>query len=70
MTVELSNGKQYELTVAGTVHDLNAFPGTMVPLPTGYVSLQTLEWLGFPGGYNQLNIVTKDKITDTTRLER
>ena len=68
VTVELSNGKKYDLTIAGTVHDLNAFPGNMVPLPTAYVSLQTLEWLGFPGQCNQINIVTKEKITSIPEL--
>lgn len=68
VTVELSNGKQYNLTISGTVHDLNAFPGNMVPLPTAYVSLSTLEWLGFSGECNQINIVTKDNITSIPQL--
>ncbi len=68
--VELSSGKQYELNIAGTAHDLNAFPGNMVPLPTAYVSLQTLEWLGFPGQGNQINIVTKQNITSVPELEK
>jgi putative ABC transport system permease protein len=59
LTVEVSSGRKYELTITGTVHDLNAFPGNMVPLPTGYVSMQTLAWLGFSDQYNQMNIVTK-----------
>jgi putative ABC transport system permease protein len=68
VTVELSNGKKYNLTITGTAHDLNAFPGTMVPLPTAYVSLPTLEWLGFPGQCNQISIVTKDNITEIPQL--
>jgi putative ABC transport system permease protein len=68
VTVELSNGKKYDLTITGTVHDLNAFPGNMVPLPTAYVSLQTLEWMGFPDQCNQINIVTKDKVTAIPQL--
>jgi putative ABC transport system permease protein len=69
VTVELSSGKRYDLTISGTVHDLNAFPGTMVPLPTAYVSWQTLEYLGFSGQSNQINIVTKENITDIPSLE-
>lgn len=60
VTVELSSGKKYDLTVCGTAHDLNAFPGSMVPLPTAYVSGSTLEYLGFSGKSNQLNIIVKD----------
>ena len=65
--VELPNGKQYELIVAGTVHDLNAFPGTMIPMPTAYVSFPTLEWMGFPGDCNQIHIVSADRTLN--RLE-
>jgi putative ABC transport system permease protein len=68
--VELSNGKQYELLLAGTVHDLNAFPGNMAPLPTAFVSMQTLEWLGFPGQCNQINITTREKITAIPELDK
>jgi putative ABC transport system permease protein len=63
VTLELSNGRQYQPVITGTVHDLNAFPGTMIPLPTAYVSMQTLEWLGFSGQCNQINIVTKERTT-------
>ncbi len=70
LTVELSTGKQYELTIAGTAHDLNAFPGNMAPLPTAYVSWQTLEWLGFAGQPNQLNIVTAQKVSSIPDLEK
>ena len=64
LTVELSSGKQYELTITGTVHDLNAYPGNMVPLPTAYVSLADV-WNGWdiPVECNQIDITTKEKIT-------
>ncbi len=69
VTVELSNGKKYQLTIAGTAHDLNAFPGNMAPLPTAYVSWQTLEWLGFPGQSDQLNIVTTEKVSSIPEVQ-
>lgn len=68
VTVELSNGQKYDLDITGTMHDLNAFPGNMVPLPTAYVSFQTLAWMGFPGQSNEIDIVTKDKITSIPEL--
>jgi putative ABC transport system permease protein len=70
VTLELSNGKRYDLPIAGTVHDLNAYPGNMVPLPTAYVTWQTMEYLGFPGQPNQINIVTKENITSIPELEK
>jgi putative ABC transport system permease protein len=70
LKVELSSGKQYELLIAGTAHDLNAFPGNMVPLPTACISSQTAQWLGYSGRCNQINIVTKDSITSIPELEK
>jgi len=69
VTLETYTGRQYELPITGTVYDMKAFPGTMVPLPTAYVSLETLEWLGFSGKCNQLHIVTADKTTSIPELE-
>ncbi|MDD4859958.1 MAG: ABC transporter permease [Dehalococcoidales bacterium] len=67
--VETSDGKRHELTVVGTVHDLNALPANMFPMPTGYVSLETMEWLGLPGLCNQLNIIARDGNNDIPALE-
>ena len=69
VTLETSNGRSYELNISGTVHDLNAFPGSMVPLPTAFVSRQTLEWLGFSGQCNQIHITAVDS-TGIPALEK
>jgi putative ABC transport system permease protein len=68
--VELSNGKQYPVAITGTVHDLNAFPGNMVPLPSAYVSWETLEWLGFSGQYDRIEIVTREDITSIPQVQQ
>ncbi len=68
--VEMSNGRRFELKVAGTVHDINVFPANMFPQPTGYVSARTLEWLGFPSGYNQLNIMAENRDAELPELEK
>jgi len=67
--IEMPNGRRRELTVAGTVHDLNALPANMFPEPSGYVSIETLEWLGLSNFYNQLEIVTTDEYRTTEQLE-
>jgi putative ABC transport system permease protein len=67
--VETSDGKQHALTVVGTAHDLNAFPANMFPMPTGYVSLDTLEWLGLRGRCNQLNLLAREGNNDIPQLE-
>jgi len=52
--IELPNGEHRDLRFAGTVHDFNAIPATLFPQGTGYISMETLEWLGQPRLYTQL----------------
>jgi putative ABC transport system permease protein len=67
--IELSNGKQYELSAAGTVHDLKVPPASMSRQLNAYVTMKTLGWLGFGGTYNRLEIVAQDEFNNLARLE-
>ncbi len=67
--IEMSNGFIHHLNLAGTVHDLNALPATLYPQLTGYVSMKTLVWLGFPGTYNQLEIAAREEFDTVAKLE-
>ncbi|NIP55174.1 MAG: hypothetical protein GWN67_22330, partial [Phycisphaerae bacterium] len=70
VVIEISSGRQRELNVAGTVHDMNVWPANMFPQLSGYVSMETLGWLGLPGTYNQLEILTKAEFDNLAKLER
>jgi len=54
--VELANGQRFDLTYAGVIHDLNAIPGTFQNQLTGYVTLRTLDQLGFPAEFNTIHL--------------
>jgi putative ABC transport system permease protein len=56
--IETGDGKQHEMLLAGLAYD----PGKLPPLfsggaGVGYITFDTMEWLGQPRTYNQLNIV-------------
>ncbi|MEE8413377.1 MAG: FtsX-like permease family protein [Dehalococcoidales bacterium] len=70
IVIELSSGREYELTVVGTVHDLNVVPANLSPQLTGYVSMKTLDWLGLPSTYNRLEIVARDEFDTVAKLEK
>ncbi|MFC1954389.1 FtsX-like permease family protein [Chloroflexota bacterium] len=70
IVIELSSGRKYRLTVAGTVHDLNAIPSNLNPELTGYVSKKSLDWLGLPSTYNRLEIVAQDEFNTVAKLEK
>ncbi|MAS34096.1 MAG: hypothetical protein CL610_08815 [Anaerolineaceae bacterium] len=60
LTLEMVDGRQFTLSLGGTVHDLNTVPGTVQSQLTGYVSFRTLKRLGLPASYNQIQLRVDD----------
>ncbi len=54
MTVEAPNGKQRQMRMGGTVHDISQLPAFLNGSGYGYINFDTLEWLGEPRDYNQV----------------
>jgi putative ABC transport system permease protein len=67
--VELADGRERELTFAGTVYDVNAIPASFDPVATGYVSMRTLAQLGWGDNYNRLEIMTDKQLATIPELE-
>lgn len=71
--LELSDGKQREITVAGLVHEPNTFPATFRDQAIGYVNYETFEWLGGSRNFDELEIVVagdrmdREHVTDVAR---
>jgi len=66
ITVELSNGKRRQLTLAGYVHDITSFPygGLYGNTIYAYVTPETMEWLGGSRFYNVLAVSVAENQTD------
>ena len=60
VTVEMPNERHYDLTVAGIVHDVYVQPFALLSEATGYVSMETLEWMGEAPYYNRLDIIASE----------
>jgi len=67
--IELPDGSKRDLTLVGVVHDFNAAPASIVPILTGYVSLDTLNHFGLSSSYDQLLIKTDPALTTQAQLE-
>lgn len=52
--VKTPEGKKYTLRVSGVVHDLYRVPPVIEGWVYGYVSMDTIRWMGQPEGYNEL----------------
>ncbi|MFC2015054.1 ABC transporter permease [Chloroflexota bacterium] len=70
ISIELSNGDKRSLTVAGTLHDINAVPANIFPQPSGYVTQGTLRWLNIPATYNRLEISAMPEYDTLPELEK
>lgn len=67
--VETLSGVQRELRIAGLVHDPGRYPARFVGSVYGYVTLDTLEWLGESRRFNELHITVAEKPLDTERIQ-
>ncbi len=70
ITVELPDGKTRDLRIAGTVFDINAPPVMFANFGSGYITPETLEWLGFPKRYNEVRVRVARDLTDREHLQR
>ncbi len=67
--LKMPNGSQRRVRVAGLVHDLSQYPSFLDGTIYGYVTFDTLEWLGEPRDYNEMHIVVADHPNDKAHIE-
>ncbi|MFN2201729.1 MAG: FtsX-like permease family protein [Caldilineaceae bacterium] len=70
ITLETSEGEQRTLTISGLAHDMNQAPAQVTGVPYGYVSQDTLEWLGLQRGYNELHLIVLEDQYDTEHINQ
>lgn len=62
--VKTPDGRQFRLTVTGRAHDLYRIPPVIEGWIYGYVSMDTLRWMGEAEGYNELYV----KASETAQI--
>jgi putative ABC transport system permease protein len=68
LIVEPPDGKQREMRVAGTVHDMSQLPAFINGAGYGYIDYETLVWLGEPRDYNQVVFVAAENKLDAEHV--
>ncbi len=66
--IEAPNGQMRELRIAGTVHDLVQMDASWVGQAAGFISLDTLPWLGLSRTFDELNIVVAENAYDEDHI--
>jgi putative ABC transport system permease protein len=69
LLIETHDGTQHTLHVSGLVHDPGQPPALFANHGYGYISLDTVEWLGESREFNQLNIVVADQALDKEHIK-
>ncbi len=65
--VKTTDGRKFRLRVAGSVHDLYRIPPVIEGWLYGYISMDTVRWMGLPEGYNELYIDVSDNSENEIR---
>lgn len=69
LTIKTPDGKIKQMRISGLAHDLNAQMYTFDGVATGYMTTDTLEWLGQPKDYNELRIIVADNVQDREHIQ-
>lgn len=70
LTVILPNGKQRQLPVTGVVYDPDNPSPIIAGQAAGYITLDTLEWLGQPPYFDRLYITVAGDTNDKTHIQK
>jgi putative ABC transport system permease protein len=69
LIIEPPDGKQREIEISGSVHDLSQLPAFINGSGYGYITYDTLEWLGEPRDYNSVVYVVEDNKFDMAHVQ-
>lgn len=67
--IETSEGKVRQLHIAGLAHDMDNPPAQFIGRPFGYITFDTLEWLGYSRTYDELHILVAENTTDKDHIQ-
>jgi len=68
--IELPDGRTRTLRVAGTVYDGGQIPPPISGVAYGYITADTLPWLGLPPTFDQLQITVAQNPPDAAHIGR
>jgi putative ABC transport system permease protein len=67
--IELPGQSARAMPIAGLTHDLSLPPAPIAGQSFGYITLDTLEWLGGPRSYNQIRFTVSEGRSDKGHIQ-
>lgn len=68
--IETPDGQQRQLRVAGLAHDISSLSPAIQDTAWGFITFDTLEWLGEPRNLDELHIVAAENALDEEHIRR
>jgi putative ABC transport system permease protein len=68
--VQIAGQDARAMPIVGLTHDLSLPPAAIAGQVFGYITADTLVWLGGPGGHNQLQFVVSEGRDDAAHIQR
>lgn len=68
-TVRMPNGEAHAVTISGVVHDPGLAPASMEQTGYGYITPETLAWLGDTNGLRELRVVFAGELAERPEIE-
>jgi putative ABC transport system permease protein len=68
--IETGQGWKREVRLAGLVRDFTVLPATNAGIAYGYITLDTMEWLGEPREFNEMHIIVAGDRLDVDLANR
>ncbi len=68
LLIETNQGDQRLVPITGLAHDMNQPPAQITGVPYGYVTRDTMEWLGLNPDFNQLQLVVAKNRYDKAHI--
>jgi len=69
LTIKTPDGKERPMPIAGIAHDLNAQMYTFDGVASGYITSDTLDWLGQERNFNELRLRVTEQAEDRSYVQ-
>jgi len=69
LTIQLGNNQKKSMRIAGSALDMVQAPFQINQIAFGYVNFKTVDWLGEPYGFNELQVISSDQSSKAAARE-
>jgi putative ABC transport system permease protein len=69
VVVQDASGDERAMPVSGLAHDVSGAPARFTGEPTAYVTMPTLEWLGYEETYSELHLLVEGDASSKAHIE-